>query len=212
MLSFCYFSLLLSLPPSLHRGYREKGLYKALQKNKEMVGKLLDPATLENCDRTFGQLERQVKSDEEERERMKKEEEEDEEDESTEDGESDSETESADSSSEADEMDVSSGPDAEAPSNSGHMTASTNDMPPSDDRGTDLTNGLAASDHVTNPTNSEAASREPQMTDHHTAENSHESSHMTWPGGVATSGGVFDLEFPSCVRRAVLQLADYVEG
>lgn len=223
---FLFFSPLLlpSLPHSLHRGYREKGLYKALQKNKEMVAKLLDPATLEDCDRTFTQLEHQVKAGEEERERMAEEEEkeeergkrmedeeEEEEDESTEDGESDSETESADSSSEADEMDASSGPDAEPPLNSGHTTLSTNDMPSSDDHGTNLTNGLPPSDHVTNPTNGEVVSRKSKTTDQIT-NNSHESSHMPKPGGVAEPRGMLDPEFPSCIRQAMLQLVSYVDG
>lgn len=53
------FSVIVSMYTSvflLCRGYREKGLYKALQKNKEMICKTLNPAPLTECEASFSQL------------------------------------------------------------------------------------------------------------------------------------------------------------
>ncbi len=43
-------------PPPPPRGYREKGLYKALQKNKELIAQTLNPAPLTECEASFSRL------------------------------------------------------------------------------------------------------------------------------------------------------------
>ena len=42
------------------RGFREKGLFKALQKNKESLSRVFDPSNLKDCEMAFGSLLKQL--------------------------------------------------------------------------------------------------------------------------------------------------------
>ena len=175
----------LTHPMHKHRGYREKGLYKSLQKNKELILKLLDPNTLEEISASFDRLLSSLSTEATE--------------EGGEGGVSLKEKASTDRTSEC------SSRDSEGPASvtGGENSSSETDSDETD--GSETEGGRTSRSSLCTSTKQQPMPSQPDITNHNSAGFSRLTNQIP-------VSGVYDPPFPGIVFHAVLEVMKYIDG